>query len=46
MNIDQALLNPSREFSCPNDVFVEPSLSRDQKILQTFGPTHRMSMGL
>jgi hypothetical protein len=32
MNIEQALLNPSREFSCPADVFREPSLSREQTI--------------
>ena len=32
MNLEKALLDPASEFSCPADVCMEISLTRDQKI--------------
>ncbi|MGF1604328.1 MAG: hypothetical protein ACFCU8_20410 [Thermosynechococcaceae cyanobacterium] len=32
MNIEQAILDPTRVFSCPVEVCHEPSFTRDQKI--------------
>jgi hypothetical protein len=32
MNIEKAMLNPLSVFGCPDDVFEESSLSREQKI--------------
>ncbi len=32
MNIEKAMLDPASEFACPDEVFDEQSLTRDQKI--------------